>query len=150
MTPDQFNKYLANLVKEIDNYADNDAPVIIGKTATDFFTDNFQKQGFVNRGLQAWQEVARRINPRDRSKAAATRPILTGETGNLGRSIDYFPDKGKVTVLSDLPYSSAHNEGTNTAGRNRSVTIQKRQFIGHSYELDQLITSEINRKLNSL
>ncbi len=35
-----------------------------------------------------------------------------------------------VTIIADLPYSSAHNDGTTTAGRGHKTTIPQRQFIG--------------------
>lgn len=82
----------------------------------------------------------------------ANAKILTGPTGNLGRSIQFIPRDGSVTIESDLPYSSAHNEGTNNAGRYHNVRIPRRQFIGEDPKLtaaiEKKITEEISKALN--
>jgi phage gpG-like protein len=144
MTPEQFTKELAQMIIEVKKFTEDAAPVIAGKTAADFFTQNFDRQGFLNRGLQAWQDVKRRTNPRNtqRGQTAAGRRILFGETRNLSRSIDYDPQKGRVIVFSDVHYAPYHNEGTDK--------LSKRQFIGDSAELDKLITSELERKLSKI
>lgn len=145
----EFVKKLADTVREIEDYASNKAPRILGVTARNFFTENFQKEGFVNGGLKKWKEVKRRQNPKVKG-VDANRKILTGRTGALGRSIQYRTEQNQVTIFSNLPYAAAHNEGTNNAGRRHNVRIPKRQFIGESKELDDLIMKEINRKLKSL
>jgi phage gpG-like protein len=147
MTPNEFSRYLIEAQREIQQYINEDAPVIIGKTAVDHFTENFQQEGFVDGGVQKWQEVKRRMNPKI-TGARASRPILTGDTGDLGMSIQYKDAAdGKVTVYSDLPYSEAHNEGTANAGRSHNVVIPKRQFIGESEELNEKIKEELERKI---
>jgi len=146
----EFVKQLEGIVSELDEYARNEAPRLIGKIAVDHFTENFQKEGFVNGGLQKWQEVKRRENPSKKYPSDATRLILTGRSGALGRSLEKQETANEVTIFSTLPYAAAHNEGTSNAGRSRSVTIPQRQFMGESKELDELIIKEINRKLKSL
>ncbi|MCL2502659.1 MAG: virion morphogenesis protein [Bacteroidales bacterium] len=37
-----------------------DLPIVMGKTAVDHFRENFKLGGFVNNGLQPWQDVKRR------------------------------------------------------------------------------------------
>ena len=111
------------------------------------FKDNFQKESFFGR---AWKEVKRRLQ--GVKGAAGRRKILTGPTGNLGRSIQATPRDGSVTIHSDLPYASAHNDGTSNAGRSHNVRIPQRQFIGESPELtdalEKKIEQEINKALN--
>lgn len=130
--------------KFIEDTGPNGAPTIAGKTAVDFFTKNFNRQGFLNRGLQPWPDVLRRTHPRNtkRGQTLAKRRILFGETRNLSRSIDYDPQKGRAIVYSDVHYAPYHNEGTDK--------LPKRQFIGDSAELDKLITSELERKLKNI
>ena len=103
-------------------------------------------QGFFG---QRWQDVKRRTNPPKgkESLAAARRPILTGSSGNLGRSIHFTTQPGKVIVQSDLPYSSAHNYGTNNAGRSHNVHIPQRQFIGEHPQLESEIEKLIEKEL---
>ena len=113
----------------LEQAARKDIPDILGQAAVDAFKQNFQDEGFFGSG---WKEVKRRQG--HAKGAAASRPILTGPTGNLGRSIDYETSDHEAVVFSDLPYAAAHNEGTTTAGRNHNVTIPKRQFT-LSYEM---------------
>ncbi|MDD2965441.1 MAG: phage virion morphogenesis protein [Bacteroidales bacterium] len=146
---DKINQSLNNLPRAVRS----DLSDAAGKLAVDHFTENFQLQGFVDNGLNPWDEVQRRkeSNKRrgksgkllKRQPASTSRPILTGSTGDLGRSIEHIPGNSQVEVFSDIPYAAAHNEGTTTAGRNHSVTIPKRQFIGPSAELDAKIEKEI-------
>jgi len=144
MTPQEFTEQLKEIGIEIQDLTDNEAPVIAGKTAADFFTENFQRQGFLGQALAAWRDVGRRTHPRKTQKGqtAAGRQILFGETRNLSRSIDYDAGKGKVIVYSDVKYAPFHNEGTDK--------LPKRQFIGDSEKLNELVVSEINRKLKNI
>jgi phage gpG-like protein len=148
MTPEQFTKNLTQMSVDVNKFfndtGSNGAPTIVGKTAVDFFTQNFDRQGFLNRELTSWTDVKRRTHPRKspRGKTAAGRRILFGETRNLSRSIDYDPKKGNVIVYSDVHYAPYHNEGTSK--------IPQRQFIGDSAELDKLVVSELERKLNNI
>lgn len=47
-------------MEELNRWAKNDLPRIVGKTAVDHFRENFEKEGFVNNGLHPWPEVERR------------------------------------------------------------------------------------------
>ena len=148
MTPQQFTQSLSKMVIELKKFIEdtgpNGAPTIVGTTASDFFTQNFDRQGFLNRGLQPWPDVKRRTNPRNtpRGKTAAGRRILFGETRNLSRSIDYDAQKGKVIIFSDVHYAPYHNQGTSK--------LPKRQFIGDSAELDKLVISELDKKIKNI
>jgi len=138
MTIQEHIKQLQQSNKEFKEWFDNDLPRIVGVEAVNFFTESFQNEGFTNQTLVPWKEVKRRENPRP-DRAEASRKILSGKTGDLGRSIEYKSEPGHVTIFSELVYASAHNEGTTTAGRNRNVTIPKRQFIGDSETLDRKV-----------
>lgn len=138
------------LARNIADTSDNGLPVVIGKMAADFFTDNFQDESFTDDAPVKWDEVKRREAPRAKG-ARGTRKILTGDSGDLGESISWdVTAPGEVTISSDKPYADAHNEGTSTAGRSRSVIIPQRQFIGESHVLNKKVKDEIERKLNKL
>lgn len=79
-----FSKHLQHLEQELQRQLAHDLPVKLGNLAVRMFKDNFQKEGFFGR---AWKEVKRRLHPSGKNRAADTRAILTGPTGNLGRSI---------------------------------------------------------------
>ena len=144
MKPEEFTQQLAQIGIDIQQLADDYAPVIAGKTAADFFAENFQRQGFLNQSINPWQDVLRRTKPRNTPKGqtAAGRQILFGETRNLSRSIDYQATNGQVIVYSDVRYAPYHNEGTDK--------LPKRQFIGDSEKLNELVIAEIERKLKNI
>lgn len=133
-----FDIRLDRLADRLPELINDDLPDILGQAAVDLFKQNFQDEGFFGSG---WKEVKRRQG--GAKGAAASRPILTGERGDLGRSIKYDAKEGRAEVYSDIPYAAAHNEGTKTAGRNHKVTIPKRQFIGDHKELDYALEKEI-------
>ena len=57
------NDVIAELLKTIKTSLirfEKDLPRYIGKEAVDHFSENFDKQGFVNNGLQPWRDVKRR------------------------------------------------------------------------------------------
>lgn len=136
---------LGRFADALEQAARKDIPYILGQAAVDAFKQNFLDEGFFG---SHWKEVKRRQG--HARGAAASRPILTGNTGNLGRSIDYEVSDNKATVFSDLPYASAHNEGTTTAGRNNTTTIPKRQFIGNHQKLDDDLEQALDDFLDRL
>ena len=152
MTPEQFQIQLKQLLSGLQDSLHRDVPTVVGKEAVDFFREAFQenKQGFTDTALEKWDEVNRRSanNLRPARGARATRPILTGDTGDLGESIQYEHSNEQVTIFSDLPYAQAHNQGTHNAGRSRNVTIPQRRFIGPSQQLNQRIVNAISRLLH--
>ncbi len=126
-----------------------DLPIVIGKTAVDLFTQNFQEEGFRDGTIQKWQEVKRRINPRNQL-ARSSRKILTGDTGDLGRSLKYEPGVSEVKITSDVPYAQAHNEGTTTAGRGNNTTIPQRKFMGDSKDVTEAISKELDKFFSNI
>jgi len=160
MTPEQFNKYLANFQINVKN-AQGDLPRIAANEAARQFRKNFQDESFFG---QKWEEVQRRQTKtvkyktksgKEKTKtvkrgkgADGSRKILTGRTADLGKSINIKIEPNKAIVYSDLPYSAAHNEGTRTAGRGRNTKIPKRQFIGNHPVVQDAILKEITKRMN--
>ncbi len=148
MTPEQFKIKLEQQKAQLAQAINHDLPMAIGKKAVDLFTENFQKEGFQDNGVKPWKQVQRRI--RNVRGAAGSRKILTGKTGDLGRSIQYeVTSPGEVAVFSDVIYADVHNEGLR-AGRGAGFQMPKRQFIGESADLDRIIEEEIEKTLNSI
>lgn len=146
MDGNQFAQHLLSMSQEAENFINNEAPVIMGKEAVDFFQEGFQNEGFTDASLEPWKEVKRRQDPKVKG-ARASRKILTGDTGDLGMSIESeVIGNGETEIKSDKPYSQAQNEGTDNAGRNRNVTIPKRQFIGDSQELDKRVLNALQNR----
>ena len=152
MSPEQFQQETNRLQKEFKELFEKYAPTIAGKTAVSYFKKNFQNEAW---GRVKWQEVKRRTDPHVKG-AKATRKILTGETGDLARSIEIKSiSNGQVVIwtspsaFSKEPYGRVHNEGLR-AGRGKGFIMPKRQFMGPSEELNTLIISEIERKLKQI
>lgn len=161
MSPEQFQQELNRLEKEFKELFEKYAPTIAGKTAVSYFKKNFQNEAW---GRVKWTEVQRRTPGTATYKSASkhhpartTRKILTGDTGDLGRSIEIKSvSNGQVVIWtapsafgSKEPYGRVHNEGLR-AGRGKGFIMPKRQFMGESEELNALIISEIERKLKEI
>lgn len=153
----QHIKELYESSNEFKRWFDSDLPEMVGVEAVNHFTESFQNEGFTDTGLEKWTEVKRRIDPKRIDRAAASRKILTGDTGDLGRSIEAKAQPGEVKITadttaagSDKDYAAAHNDGTTTAGRGNSTTIPKRQFIGKSATLDKKILDICEKKIASI
>ena len=98
-----FSKHLEGIEDAVKRQLELDLPKKLGNLAVRMFKENFQKEESLFG--RAWKEVKRRLQ--GARGAAGHRKILTGPTGNLGRSIQFIPRDGSVTIESDLPYSSA-------------------------------------------
>lgn len=79
------------------------------------------------------------------SKAATTRRILTGASGELGRSLRYVMNPSSnahvsVSITSDKPYAVLQNEGgpMRVFGKH-TVQLPARPFVGNSRELNEKI-----------
>lgn len=138
-----FSHHLQHLQDNLKRQLEHDLPRKLGSIAVRLFKENFQKESFFGR---AWKEVKRRLQ--GVKGAAGRRKILTGPTGNLGRSIQFTPHDGSVVIHSDLPYASAHNDGTSIAGRSHNVRIPQRQFIGEDPKLTDAIEKKIKQEIN--
>lgn len=162
MTPDEFERRLKELQEEFKDLFDKYAPRIAGTVAVRFFKSRFQIEGWERAG--DWQEVQRRMSAWVRNGktvknpykgAKLTRKILTGDTGDLGRSIEVEKvEPGKVTVWSNpagsgKAYARVHNDGLR-AGRGKGFQMPKRQFMGEHPELNKMIIEELERKLKQI
>jgi phage gpG-like protein len=160
MTAEEFKKRLKFLEKEFKELYTRYAPAIAGNTAVSLFKKNFREGGFFGAG---WQEVQRRtegtatykylekVHPKD-----TQRIILTGRSGDLGRSIEYKITSSGVVILTDpgtfksrQPYGRVHNEGLR-AGRGAGFTMPKRQFIGDHPTVRKAIVEKLEKKLREL
>lgn len=163
MTTKEFNDYLTGMEREFKAFVENAAPIIVGNIAVRLFKENFQNEGFFG---EKWQEVKRRQATWKRNGktvknpitgARRMRPILTGDTGDLGRSIEVKEAANSRAVIwtnpdaftSREPYGKVHNEGLR-AGRGAGFTMPRRQFIGQHEKLMQAITDGLQNKLKTV
>lgn len=149
--------------REFEKFFTAEAPTIVGNIAVRMFKENFQNEGFFG---EKWLEVKRRQDVWVRNGkqvknpikgAARTRNILTGNSGDLGRSIAVKEAANARAVVwtdpsvfkSKEPYGRVHNEGLR-AGRGAGFTMPRRQFIGKHDKLMQAITSSLQAKIKVL
>ena len=133
--------------------------VTLSNQAQNYFVDSFNKEGFDG---QKWKEVQRRTPgtsafkyPKKKGRQRRTAKILIGagyksRGGTLRRAVSTMARTAQISGLRtrmviDLPYAMAHNEGTKTAGRNRSTNIPKRQFVGQTNELTNMQKAKIKQ-----
>jgi phage gpG-like protein len=143
MSSQLFSRFAPNVQRALNQ----DIPHIVANKVLSAFKKNFREEGFFGK---RWKDVKRRTNPTksQANKASASRAILTGSTGNLGRSLQVKEENGlRVVIESDLPYSAAHNEGTNSAGRKRNTRIPQRQFMGDHPEVRRIVKETIQKEL---
>lgn len=155
MNPLTFKKNVSLLSRILKH----DFPRIVGVMGVEHFKESFRKEGFTDKVFVHWEEVQRRKPEYQKltlkrgnkrctqkfSKAERTRPILTGETGDLGDSLRWDADYNEVKFTTDVNYAQPHNEGTTNAGRGRSTKIPKRQFMGPSAVLDTNLRQELDK-----
>jgi phage gpG-like protein len=168
MTPEQYQSRLKALEKEFKDFFNKYGPSIAATVAIRLFKQNFRNEGFFG---EKWKEVKRRENERNfktitRGKrkgqkaakgADGKRKILTGRTGDLGRSIEVKEaGDGRAVIwanpnafTSKAPYGRVHNEGLK-AGRGKGFIMPKRQFMGDHPELRKAIAEELERKLKEI
>lgn len=147
MTPEQFQVAVARATR----YIRQDVRRIIGVEAVRHFKKSFHDEGFTDKALVKWKDVKRRTSPRKSQvgKASSKRKILTGETGDLGDSLDWTASGQGVVISSDVPYAQVHNDGLR-AGRGKGFKMPKRQFVGKSEVLVNKIASIIEPELRRI
>ncbi len=153
ITLNNFCKQFANQSKEAQDFLENTAPRLAGAIAIKHAEENFQREGL---GGRPWKEVQRRkpgtAAYRSNAKhhpARLTRKILTGDTGDLGRSLQAEYGKGTVTIFSDKIYAKVHNEGLH-AGRGAGFTMPKRQFLSDGKMLTDIVKETIAGEYNKI
>lgn len=134
-----------NLERQAPRFMNNEAPYAVAVVAENHFRENFQNEGFER---EKWPEVNRRKDyytdssgntKKNYAKGAARmRPILTGDTGDLGRSIEASRSGSRngQAVVEYNEYGQYHNEG--------GPNLPQRKFAGQSDQLNQLIADEIS------
>jgi len=140
---------------QLDKLLNRELPAIIGHEAVKHFKASFHGESWKR---EKWSEVQRRkatwirggkVIDNPTQGARRTRKILRGNTGDLGRSLQYSVETGKVTIHSDLIYAAVHNFGLR-AGRGKGFIMPQRQFIGDDPELIKRIEEMINERLNQI
>lgn len=85
------------------------------------------------------------------SPAATTRPILTSKRNLLMNSLRSRVKDGNASVYSTVPHAQIHNEGGQFKVFGKTAaTMPKRQFMGHSAELDRVVKQEIDKRIDAL
>jgi phage gpG-like protein len=140
-----------NRINELNNFLQNDVQDIVGTEAVNHFKQSFHDEAFSDKSEKdmPWQEVKRRQSSKNSGKAAATRKILTGETGDLGDSISYEKENRDVAIKSDKIYAQVHNEGLK-AGRGKGFMMPKRPFIRKSVMLINNISSKVKTRITNI
>lgn len=108
MTPENFSKILLKKQAELQHFLQNKLPRYVGKTAVDFFKENFRQGGWRDGGLKRWQPP-KRFN--ERGNAAAQYGPLLSRQNELMNSIDYRIQGNLIIISTDKPYAKIHNEG---------------------------------------
>jgi phage gpG-like protein len=164
MTPKEFERYFASMSVSMNRAVQGgDLAKVAANEAARLFRQNFREEGFFGK---KWDEVQRRKTHEVRYKTHSgkiktrtvkrgkgvmgSRKILTGATGNLGRSIRTRVNGNSAIVYSDLPYSVTHNEGTNNAGRGHHTRIAQRKFIGEHPTVTAAMKTKIEEYLNRI
>lgn len=140
-----------NKINQLNNFLQNDVQDIVGTEAVHHFKKSFDDEAFSDKSEKdiPWKEVKRRKNAKGAGKAASKRKILTGESGDLGNSIDYEKQGRDVAIKSDKIYAKVHNEGLR-AGRGKGFTMPKRQFIGISAVLTEHMRDKTRKRMNDI
>lgn len=60
MTTKKIKEEFSHRLRELERFVKRDLPPLIGSEAVEHFADNFRRGGFVDNGLQVWQDVKRR------------------------------------------------------------------------------------------
>lgn len=140
--------------KDIENMFSVDNMYDISNDAVNFYMDSFNNGGFTDAVLIPWEKG---------NKELGATLVLTGQLRNSIRTLSV--DNDSFTIISDMDYSEIHNEGgqiyiteqmrkyfwamyskTNkeewkwlALSKNSYITIPKRQFIGESRTLNEII-----------
>lgn len=128
----------------------NTLPSVLANTGTNFFVENFDKEGFVDNTVQKWKTPKRRIPgtkeykyPKHRDLGRRTRKTLVG-TGKLRRAVNNSAKEKSIKrivwrVGSEVPYARRHNEG---------IGVPKREYMGESKELNRRFKKKIIQAYN--
>lgn len=145
---------LETIKKDIEELFSVDTMYDISNDAVNFYIDSFNNQGFTDITLIPWEKG---------NKELGATLVLSGQLRNSIRTLSV--DSDSFTVISDMEYSHAHNEGEIikispkmrnyfwamynktkkeewkwlALTKNSTITIPKRQFMGESQTLNEMI-----------
>lgn len=177
MSAPDLKKYIDKTLRDINRAYERTIPVKVGNEAVNFFKDNFKEGGFRDCGLKKWK--ATRRQQISKGANAQYGPLMSGRE-HLRRSISSKTEPGKVIIYNNVPYAKVHNEGysgvqyvrpfrrgrklasnlaskkvvkvggQNVRGFSRKMIIPKRQFMGNSKDLDNIIDNIITKELTRI
>lgn len=155
----EFAPLFENRIKELQNYLKSDEiKDVIGREAQDHFKESFVNEGFTDESLEKWPDVKRRDSESEWyghsgqdgkfSSTRTTAKILTGESGDLGRTINFVRTERGVRVFSEKPYARVHNFGgmAKIYGK-KAFQMLARPFIGRSVTLVRRIEDKIRPRI---
>ncbi|MDR1345954.1 MAG: phage virion morphogenesis protein [Bacteroidales bacterium] len=164
MTAEQFEECLKALSIQFNDYFNEMAPAIVGSVAVEYYKGRFDAQGWDGQG---WPRAKRLTNPKNYhiiTKGArkgqevalpkAGNPLTLVGTGLLRHSIEVKESNSEHVVIwtnpssfeSTEPYGRVHNEGLR-AGRGAGFIMPKRQFMGYTEELGDMIMERLEEEL---
>ncbi|WP_053404983.1 phage virion morphogenesis protein [Persicobacter sp. CCB-QB2] len=143
-------KEFIDKITKLHHYLQDEVKDDIGMLAVEHAKGSFQNEGFSDKSKNdnRWKEVGRRQGSGD--GAAAKRKILTGETGDLGRSPDYKKTAQGVEIISDKEYAQVHNEGGTSGRKSAPFKMPARPFIKQSDLLNAKIIAKIEKRFKDL
>ena len=119
----EFNRYMEQKYKEMDDFMRSKAPVLAGNIAKRHIQDDFRKGGFTCNGFRKWKDTGRQKTGGS-SASSSYGPLLSGRR-YLMDSIEYVPADYQVTVYARAPYAPIHNWGGTT---HPTVTPKMRKY----------------------
>lgn len=128
---------------------------VMGVEAKNHFVASFRNQGFTDETLVKWKPRKRESY---RTKRGAyvddtTRAILIGKgRADLKKSVRVVSKSyNTVTLGSDLIYAQIHNDGLEgRAWGKYPFKMPKRQFIGNSRKLTDLLKMKLNLRIQTV
>lgn len=172
MTPAEFQRLFEQRLGAIKQYARQELPRRIGKMAVDHYHENFMQGGYVDESLQPWQPAKRIGRTTDASGGYGTllsrRKMLYNSIRALpaeirvtvSSSLRYsriHNEGGTITQpitpkMRKFAWAKYYESGGTseamkglalTKKTSRTITIPRRQFMGHSAKLNQAIHARI-------
>lgn len=163
-------------LRRLNDYLENDIQTRIGVESVNHFKASFENQGFTDVSLKKWDEVERRkpsspwygfkykgtasrpgtkkrkkTSFSNYSPAATSRPILSGETGNLMNGIRWRKVGRQVEITANTKYAKLINEGGPMKIFGKHISkMPQRQFMGPSNALNKKIESKIMNDLKNI
>lgn len=110
---------------------------IAATEAQKFFRSSFEKEGFTDASFKKWPSL------KYKKKKGSGKKILYSK-GHLFRSIKKHEQTiSRVIVASDAVYADVHNSGgTITRSNGSKTTMPKRQFMGPSKKLMEILAAK--------